>query len=293
MLKRIDRVQVITANRRATAERYRLLLGAEVVGADRVPLLGAQRSVLRLGESDVELLEPDGTGAAADFLAATGGGLFAAGASVDDVDEARRRLRQNGVEASAAGDQLFVSDAGSAARLAALGLPGLRLVLSPEAKRSSAGLVRFLYEVTYLVEAFAPATQCAARVLGLDPVHFAPIRSPEFGYQGTLALFDAERLDRLEIIAPEDATKAMGRFFARRGPSLYMCYAEADDLRPIRERLEEHARRDWSGAPAPAALDNLFLHPKALGGMMMGVSRASFAWIWSGHPERVQPASSR
>ena len=37
-------------------------------------------------------------------------------------------------------------------------------------------------------------------------------------------------------------------------------------------------------------VDNLFLHPGALHGVMLGISRSSFAWTWSGCPERVEPA---
>ena len=101
-------------------------------------------------------------------------------------------------------------------------------------------------------------------------------------------MFDpATRLDRIECITPTDATKTMGRFKARRGPCLYMCFMEAPDLRPIIARLEEHARGDWSAAPGGAATDTLFIHPNALAGLLLGVSRTSVAWSWSGHPERV------
>jgi hypothetical protein len=35
--------------------------------------------------------------------------------------------------------------------------------------------------------------------------------------------------------------------------------------------------------------NTLFLHPSALGGPMLGLSRPTQAWQWSGHPERVEP----
>ena len=90
-------------------------------------------------------------------------------------------------------------------------------------------------------------------------------------------------------ITPFDTTKTMGRFFTRRGPSLYMCFAEADDLPALRARLRDHAPADWTGPP-DGPLDTLFIHPKALGGVMMGVSRTTFGWTWSGRPERVVAA---
>ena len=30
---------------------------------------------------------------------------------------------------------------------------------------------------------------------------------------------------------------------------------------------------------------NLFIHPQALFGMLMGVSKTMYGWAWSGHPE--------
>ena len=133
----------------------------------------------------------------------------------------------------------------------------------------------------------ASAVQQTAAAFGLEPAHFVPIASPEYGYTGTLTLFHPDRLDRLEIVTPNDPAKTMGRFFAKRGPSLYMCFAEAADLAVIRSALLEHAPNDWTGPHGPEAPDSLFIHPRALGGMMLGISRTSFAWTWSGHPERV------
>jgi hypothetical protein len=37
--------------------------------------------------------------------------------------------------------------------------------------------------------------------------------------------------------------------------------------------------------------DQLWLHPPSLGGMMLGISRPTMAWRWSGHPERVTDIS--
>jgi len=100
-------------------------------------------------------------------------------------------------------------------------------------------------------------------------------------------MFDpATRLDRIECITPYDAGKTMGRFLAKRGESLYMCFVEAPDLRPIIARLDAHAPHDWSPA-AGGATDTLFVHPKALAGLLLGVSRTSVGWLWSSAPERV------
>jgi hypothetical protein len=282
MLTHVDRVQVVVASWPSAAAAFARLLGTETVRDDRVHSLGAARTTLRLGTSEIELLEPDGSGVTADFLASTRGGLFAAGFATPDLAALRSHVERRGVTVVEEGGQLHLAPE-------AVGLPGLRAVISREAERGSAGLARHLYEVTYLVPAHEPAAALAAATFGLDPARFVAIRSEQFGYEGVLTLFAPDRLDRIEVITPFDAGKTMGRFFARRGPSLYMCYAEADDLPALRARLLEHAPQDWTG-PRDGPLDNLFIHPKALGGMMMGVSRTTFGWTWSGRPERVAPA---
>ncbi len=281
MLARVDRVQVVVANRQATAAAFARLLDTAVVREDRCGLLAARRTVLRLGRSEVELLEPDGAGGVADFLSATKGGLFAAGCATADVARLRARLQARGVSCAEESGQLFLSPE-------ALRIPGLRAVISSDANPPSAGLAQCLYEVTLLVNDGARVVRDTAAAFGLETSHFVPIRSPQYGYEGVLTLFHSERLDRLEVITPNDPAKTMGRFFAKRGASLYMCYAEAEDLTAIRARLREHAPDNWTGPRNDSVPDNLFIHPKALGGLMLGVSRTSVAWTWSGHPERVR-----
>jgi len=36
----------------------------------------------------------------------------------------------------------------------------------------------------------------------------------------------------------------------------------------------------------------LFIHPSGLFGMLMGVSRTNFAWVWSGRPELAGPRAA-
>ena len=150
-----------------------------------------------------------------------------------------------------------------------------------------------LYEVTHLTPDAAGAAARIAALFGLDAGHFVPIRSENYGYDGSLTLFDPDRLDRIETIHPYDAEKTMGRFFAKGGPCLYMCYCEADDVGAVRERLLEHAPRAWTGTREGQNPDGLFIHPRALGGAMLGVSRTTHAWTWSGSPARVRPAAAR
>jgi len=273
----IDRIQVAVADRVAAAQAWVRLLDAVPLREDRVRALGCRRSVLGVGRSELELLEAEGAGPVAE----AGVGLFAAGLGADDPGALRAALEAQGVACVEEAGQLHLSPA-------ALGVPGLRLVVSPLAPRERHGLLERLYEVTHLSEDAPRDTARLAECLGLDAAAFVPIRSELYGYDGTLTLFRAGRLDRIEVIHPFDRSKTMGRFFARRGPSLYMAYAETDRAGEVRDRARELASRDWTG-PRDGAPDNLFLHPKALGGVMLGVSRTSYAWTWSGAPERVAP----
>ena len=117
-----------------------------------------------------------------------------------------------------------------------------------------------------------------------DASRFCPIKSEQWGYSGTLTLFDPpSRLDRIELTQTTEPSLAMGRFFARRGPSIYMCYAETGNTGAIRERLEARGSRYTAGRENGGG--NLFIHPTALHGVLMGISRANLAWTWSGRPE--------
>jgi hypothetical protein len=283
LLTHVDRIQIACPDRRPVVAAFARLLGADMVREDRVACLAAERTVLRLGTSEVELLEPDGVGRVADWLGRSGAGLYGAGFATPDPQALAAHWRALGLSPLAERDQLFLpADASD--------LPGLHAVVSRAEERESIGLARALYEVTLLAGDHGEMARRAAHVFALDARRFHPIRSDPYGYAGTLALFRDDALDRIEVVTPFDETKTMGRFFRRQGPRLYMAYVEADDPAAIRARLEEHAPGDWTGSRDAKQPDNLYLHPKALGGLLLGVSRTSFGWIWSGHPERVVPA---
>lgn len=85
-----------------------------------------------------------------------------------------------------------------------------------------------------------------------------------------------------------DPASAMGRWVAKHGDSLYMCYVETDDVPAIIGRLAARgARFTPRGPDAATERDGLWLHPNALCGLLLGVSRTSVAWEWSGRPELV------
>jgi hypothetical protein len=105
-----------------------------------------------------------------------------------------------------------------------------------------------------------------------------------WGYGGTLTLFDPPaKLDRIEITQITEPARAMGRFYARRGQSVYMCFVECADVGAVQERLDATDGRYEPINDFPGA--GLFIHPSALCGMLMGVSYRNVAWRWSGRPE--------
>jgi len=275
MLKRVDRVQIIVRDRAASAAVAAAIFGAELVGQDRVKPLGAQRTLLQAGSSMIELLETDGAGPIADFSARWGVGLYAAGFSVADVDEAAALLDRNGVKFERAANQLFLDAAATG---------GMPTVISPFQELPPVGAIKWIFEVTYLAADWRAIAQRYARTFGLDPGRYVPIESHDFGYTGSLLMFDAPaRLDRIELAQPTSEA-AMGRFHRRRGDSLYMFYAEAEKIEPIAERLRERASRF---TPRKEGVhDGLWIHPTAFCGVLVGVSRTNVAWRWSGAPER-------
>ena len=129
-------------------------------------------------------------------------------------------------------------------------------------------------------------------LFGLDDSNYTEIISDRFGYRGTLTLFEKDKLDRLEVIQPTKPGTTMDRFFRKFGQSLYMAFAETSNINLIGERAAAAGagftldRPDDRPPQLPS--DQLWLHPSVLGGMMLGLSRPSMAWFWSGKPERVE-----
>ena len=112
-----------------------------------------------------------------------------------------------------------------------------------------------------VVSDWTAAAERYTRLFGLDPARFSPIHSDRFGYTGTLTLFDPPgRLDRIEISQVTDPKSPIGRHHARFTP-------RGGD--PLTER------------------DGLWIHPSALSGLLLGISRTTVAWEWSGRPELV------
>lgn len=281
MLERVDRIQMAVADADATARAFQDLLGAEPARQVESDYLNARRTVLTLGASLVELCEPRGAGLVRAHLDRWGPGLLTAGFSVASVPALRAHLVAEGVEFTKEDEQTYLEPSETV---------GMRVVVSPARSARPLGLVSHLYEVTNtLVSPWEEAARLYTRLFGLDPARFSPIESSRFGYTGTLTLFDPPgRLDRIELSQVTDEASAMGRWAAKRGDSLYMCYAETEDVGAIVRRLTRRgARFTPRGGDPQTERDGLWIHPSALGGLLMGISRTTVAWEWSGRPELV------
>jgi hypothetical protein len=271
-------MQIAVRDREAAAGTFAHIFDAQAVGDDAVKHLNAKRRTVHAGTSEFELLEPAGDGPVADYITKWGEGLFAAGFSTNDVSVLAQRLSSKGVKYTEAGGQLHIAPDQT---------PGLPMVISREVARPMVGRMRYLYEATNLINDHKAAADFYVDRFGLDPSRFAPIKSHDYGYKGQLTLFNPpQRLDRIELSEITNPQMPMGRFMTRRGgETLYMCYIEAEELRPIAEKLEAKALRYTKGGENAGVGTNMFIHPTALHGVLMGISRTNWAWTWSGHPE--------
>lgn len=273
MLDRVDRMVLAVLDRDAAAATFENLLGATRVRDDEIEQpYNAKRTVVQAGDSEFELLEPAGEGPLSQHIERWGQGIFAAGFSTPDVQALARHFDDVGVSYTQHGGQLFIEPDQTR---------GMRTVIQASQQRDRVGLITGLYETTNIVTDHHEAADHYARIFALDQSRFHPIKSPHFLYTGTLTLFDPpNKLDRVEITETTDERGAMGRFFLKRGPSLYMCFVEAPDLEAIKARLRAAEARFAQAEDFPDA--SLFIHPTSLGGMLMGISATNEAWRWSG-----------
>jgi hypothetical protein len=283
MLNRVDRMQLAVQDRSRAAETFAKVLGAQTDRESTIEHLNASRTVMRLGESEVELLQPRGPGPVQAYLDRWGEGLFAAGYATEHLDALDERLRNRGVAFTREADQLYLPGTST------FGFP---MVISRFVQRPRLGRVSFLYEATNALNTdWKVVSARYTDLFGLDASRFCPINSGRFGYEGTLTLFDPPtRLDRIELSQTfADKPSAMRRFVERRGgDALYMCYLETHDFEGLKQHmLAAGASLTPRGVDMASERDNMWVHPKSLHGMLLGVSRTGFAWDWSGRKDLI------
>lgn len=283
MFKRTDRILVAVHDLDQAARNYHSILGAVAIDELDSSLLGARIRILQLGASQVELCQPLGNGRISRHLEKFGEGLYCGGVSVSDLEACRRMFAENGIRCTEEENRIY-PEAGD--------MYGLALAVSEDREQpvqAYSGPVDYLYEITQVLE--TPWRTVAGHYsgkLGLDEANFVGITFPRFGYDGVLMKFSDDRLDRIELSEAHDTAFPMGRFAKKRGDALYMCYVETNDLAEIIARLEAHEQKWTRRTSTPVEQDGLWIHPNALNGVLMGVSRRTLAWGWSGKPEQVQ-----
>ena len=287
LIERVDRMQLVVRDRAQAAATFATMLGAHVARESASECLNAARTVMSLGESELELCQPRGPGLAQTHLDRWGEGLMCAGYAARDVAALAAHLDSIGAAYLRDGVQLHIPGTTTA---------GFPMVISPLVQRPRApGPISFFYEATNTLETdWREAARTYVRLFALDASRFSDIASDKFGYKGTLTLFDPPaRLDRIELSQTfADKPSAMRRFVDKRGgDSLYMCYVEAHDFEALKRRLMD------AGAtltPREGTIENehdgLWVHPKNLHGLLLGVSRTTVGWEWSGRPDLVRPA---
>ncbi|MGB6056393.1 MAG: VOC family protein [Burkholderiaceae bacterium] len=284
MLKSVDRVLVAVKDLDNAERNYRDVLGATPIADFDSRHLNAKVRRMALGTTEVELCLAHGDGPVQAQLQRYGEGLVCGGVTTADPAALQRLLAERKVRFVEADDRLYLDGAD---------LYGLPLVVSTAPATPVArvpGPIEFLYELTMVLRSsWKEVAEAYADRLGLQRDYLVDITFKRFGYEGVLMMFDREHLDRIELAEAHDPAFAMGRFSAKRGDAFYMCYVQTDNLADVIERLERHQHRWTRRTDTPVEQAGLWIHPSALNGVLMGVSRTSLAWGWSGQPERVQP----
>ncbi len=274
MLSYVDRVQLVVPDRKAAVERWSVIFGAEQVSEDGSRFLNAHRTTVQAGRSLFEFLEPAGPGPVQDFRERWGQGLYGVGFSTPDLGAIAKRLESAGVPGVDEKGRLYLGET-------RFGMP---TVIVQDQPRDYVGHIRCVYEVTNPVGYWEAAASYYTDIFGLDELKYCPIESKLYGYKGTLTLFDPpHRLDRIEVTQTWGGG-AMDRFWQKRGDSLYMCYIETDDVTAMEQRLQAANLRYAPGEGRPDGT-NIFIHPQTLFGMLMGVSKTNYGWLWSGRPD--------
>jgi hypothetical protein len=260
MLTDLDRIVVAARERRPVVHELRSVLGAEVVDRGHLPIWSAERTTLRAGVSEIDVLEPKGVGAVADFIGRRGPGLFAVGFASADLEEFRAHLEAQGVWFAEHERQLFLTSDKS------VDLPGLNLVITTAKERDPAGLLKRLCGATLLHPDAKPG-DLLIRILGAGSLRVSDVSQVIPGLTGTIVRLGENLTNHLAILAPWDKATPIGRFFLRYGSRIYMASAQSEKLTAIRERLGSNA----NAAPIRSAEAPLSIPSRLLGGARLAV----------------------
>ena len=266
MFNNINGIQLATKDNALVSNQWQKLLSAQEVSQDTIDTLNAKRTTLSIGNAKVELLEQLGSGPIANFLTKNPrGGLFSVGLSTVDLKEFAISLDTKNISYTAEKGQIYIDQTFTSEG-------GLRMNVSTFEKNDIRGLLNRFFEVSYLVSNPEAISSELATQLRLNQASFDLTESTEFGFTGFHTYINESCNDDIEVIHPLNETNAMGRFFNNRGAGLYMCFAESSNMNEIRSRANEILPGGWIGSMEENIIpETAFLHPKLLGGVMVGV----------------------
>ncbi|MCX5592075.1 hypothetical protein [Alcaligenes endophyticus] len=284
MFSKVDRILVAVNDLDIAQKNYEDILAAVHVGDSKSVYLNATVRTMAIGGSEVELCCPLGPGLTQSRLNTKGEGLFIGGVETTNLSSFEDQLKQQKVGYVREGDRLYPDPTA---------LYQLPLAVSQASQRiRQPGPVDDLYELTMVLKSnWNTVAQHYADVLGLNREHEVGITFERFGYEGNLMKFNPDALDRIELSEAHDPAYPMGRYTAKHGDALYMCYIETNDLADIIQRLESKKAPYTRRTTTPVERDGLWIHPAVLNGVLLGVSRRTLAWGWSGDPKRIEPLS--
>ena len=283
MLERLDGVLLAVRDADAAAKTFETIFDTKVIGSVTANAINATITDLACGVDRIGLAVPNGPGPIADHLDRWGEGIVGVAFATNDPAALKDRIASKGVGVPDGDHSTFLIDPAST--------HGLMTWVVPVVERERVGIPSFIYEVTHLVNDWKSVSDFWTDIFGLDGARFSPIKSDQYGYEGMLTLFDPpDKLDRIEVVYPHDTTKAMGRFFVKRGEGPYMFFMETDDMPQLRERLRAAGAR-FAPEKEPEQPNSLFVHPSATHGVLIGVSPTNLAWVWSGRPELARARS--
>lgn len=99
MLKRIHHVGVVVPDLEAGLRFWRGILGLRLTKSATIEEQGVRAALLKIGESEIELLEPiNPDGGVAKFLARRGGGLHHVCFETDDVERELDAAKAKGIQ---------------------------------------------------------------------------------------------------------------------------------------------------------------------------------------------------
>lgn len=261
MLTHLDRIVLAVRERRPVVRALQRLLDAELVSHGPLPVRAAERTVLRAGIGEIEVLSPKGVGPVADFIGRNGPGVFAVGFATDEMEKFRSHLEVQAVSFEESDDQLLVtSDKGA-------DLPGLNLVFTAARLRGSIGRLQRFCGATLLHRFVEP--ESLLRILG---VHHSQISRVETtGFTGSVIHLGHGLLNHLAILAPSGLESAIARSFYQRGPGIYQVSAVTEQQPVARKRLATRRRTD----PCPSADGTAPLTSRLLGDVRLALLPSS------------------